>query len=64
VSDPYATVRVSRDKDNRMFQVVDFNEVQAVFGSLAQAIGFASSGQDASPDAYVVDADGVVVFRQ
>ena len=47
-----------------MFQVVDFNEVQAVFGSLAQAIGFASSGQDASPDAYVVDADGVVVFRQ
>ena len=57
-------VYLYQGKKERMFQVVDFNEVQAVFGSLAQAIGFASSGQDASPDAYVVDADGVVVFRQ
>lgn len=47
-----------------MFQVVDFNEVQAVFSSFNEAVWFAACGQDASPDAYVVDADGVVVFRQ
>lgn len=47
-----------------MFQVVDFNEVQAVFDSFNEAVWFAACGQDASGSAYVLDADGVVVFCQ
>lgn len=48
----------------KVFKVVDFNEVQAVFSSFNEAVWFAACGQDASPNAYVVDEYDCVVFWQ